>query len=367
MRRSVGAALAATAVVVVAACTGAEAPTTAVAAPTAVAVSELRAPGSERTTAGSSPPASPADAALAAYERYMASSVDVLAAGDAAAADLRAVAADQALNHVRRRLRANTRDGVVVTGTLEPSATPADVRYDGATATVTDCALNALEQVDADDPERVVAEATGWRQPVNAIVEQRDGEWVVTRVRVPLRDGSGRVPPPPDEPPFLRGPAQGPAPPSCVPPGLARDAVEGYEAFVDAYDEAIGFGGTGPVDPDRPSMEATMVEPQLSALRAFVEDLRASGEAFRGERDEHHPWAVAARDEDALLILLDCVAEGQHARIDDGATRQSAQSDGADLLRLDAADVVHDGSAWKVAGVSAIERGLESCTSSEGF
>ncbi|HEX6254205.1 MAG TPA: hypothetical protein VFZ70_00200, partial [Euzebyales bacterium] len=229
MRRGVDAVLAMALVAAVAACTGADLATTSEASP-ASGTTSTQASGSESAVADRLP-ATPTDAALAAYERYTTASVGALAAGDADAVALADVAADQALNHVRRRLRANSRDGVVVTGSLEPSATPEDVRYDGATATVTDCALNALEQVDADDPDRVVTEATGWRQPVTATVEQRDSGWIVTRIRVPLRDGSGRVPPPPDEPPYLRGPAQGPAPPSCVPPDLARDAVDGYEAF----------------------------------------------------------------------------------------------------------------------------------------
>jgi hypothetical protein len=364
MRRGVGVVLALTVSAVLVGCSGAEVPATSGTSPTAAPASKLPAPASEPAVAGSVPPAAPADAALAAYERYMAASVEALAAGDTDAAALTDVAADQALQHVRRRLRANARDGVVVTGSLEPSATPGDVRYDGATATVTDCALNALEQVSADDPDRVVTEATGWRQPVRAVVEQRGGGWIVTRVRVPLRDGSGRVPPPPDDPPYLRGPAQGPAPPSCVPDAIARDAVEAYGAFVDAYDEAIGFGGTGPVDPALPAIETTMTEPQLSSLRAFVADLRASGEAFRGERDAHDPWAVASRESDAMVIVLDCVAGGRHARVDDDVRFDSPlDADVAGLPRLDAADVIQDGPDWKVAGVSTIERGLDSCAS----
>jgi hypothetical protein len=364
MRRSVGAMLAVALVAAGTACTGADVTATSLPSPSAGAAPQVRSFASETAVAESPSPASPADAALAAYERYMAASVDALAAGDADAANLPDLAADQALNHVRRRLQANLRDGVVTSGSLQPSATPADVRYDGATATVTDCALNALEQVDVDDPDRVVTEATGWRQPVRATVEQRDGEWVVIRVRVPLRDGSGRVPPPPDEPPYLRGPAQGPAPPSCVPPDIARDAVAGYGAFVDAYDRAIGFGGSGPVDPDLPAIDATMVEPQLSSLRAFVADLRANGEAFRGERDEHDPWAVSANEWDERVVVYDCVKVGRHGRVHVRAPEPTEIGARAGTVRLDGAAVHRDRQAWKVAGVSVLAEGLDQCSSS---
>ncbi|HEX6255595.1 MAG TPA: hypothetical protein VFZ70_07250, partial [Euzebyales bacterium] len=168
----------------------------------------------------------------------------------------------------------------------------------------------------------------------------------------------------PDEPPYLRGPAQGPAPPSCVPPDLARDAVDGYEAFVDAYDRAIGFGGVGPVDPDLPAIDATMVEPQLSSLRAFVADLRASGEAFRGERDEHDPWAISANEGDNRVVVYDCVEIGKHGRVDEAASEPADVSAHADTMRLDGAAVHRDRDEWKVAGVSVIEEGLEQCSSS---
>ena len=348
---------------VVAACTGADSadPGRPTSAGAAGASSEAVTPGSV-----TSEPSTPQDAALAAYERYTASTVEALSSGDAAAGRLAAVADDQALANAQRRLRANRRDEVVVTGSLTPSATIADVRFDGdRTARVRDCVLNGLEQVAAYDPDLVVTAATGWRQPVEATVEHTDKGWVVTRVKVPLRDGSGRVPPPPDDPPYLRGPAQGPAPPSCVPDDIAQEAVAGYEDFIDAYDGALGYGGDGPVNPDAAEIVETMVDPQLSTLQDFATDLRAAGEAFRGKRDVHDAWAVSTTRGDDLVIVYDCVTVGEYERVDEHVTNPSEANDDAGLQRLDAADVVRADGVWKVAGVSVIEEGLQECTAAE--
>jgi len=307
--------------------------------------------------------ASPQHAALAAYEEYMAATVEALSSGEAEVGGLSSVADGQALAQARRRLRANRRDDVVVTGALASSATVADVRFNGErTARLSDCVLNGLEQVAADDQDRVVTAATGWRQPVEATIERRDGNWVVTRIKVPLRDGSGAVPPPPDDPPYLRGPAQGPAPPSCVPANLARQAVFAYEAFRDAYDAALGIGRTGPARPDLPALAKTAVDPQLSGVRDFAESLAADGQAFRGDPDEHDLWAVSTNDSDHRVVVYDCVTIGTYGLADVGATETVPNSD-AGSRRLDAAGVVRHGDSWKVAGVSTLEEGLDECTS----
>lgn len=317
-------------------------------------------------TASSAPsaPPTPQQAALSAYEQYTVASVEALTAGTGDAVDFEGVAAGQALSHLRDRLRANARDGVAVTGDLTTSATVSDVRFDGERAKVTDCVLNGFEHVDADDPDEVVSEATGWRQPVVATVEQRGGDWVVTRVRVPLRDGSGRVPPPPDDPPYLRGPAQGPAPPSCVPPDLAEAAVDAYEGFRRAYDTALGIGRSGPADPDLPALEATAVDPQLSAARDFVSSLASKGQAFRGEPSSRDPWAVAALDSDESVFVYDCVTVGDNGVTDAASTAAPPPNAESGTLRLDGADVVATATGWRVASVSVIEEGLKECTSS---
>lgn len=321
--------------------------------------SEVVEPASE-----SSPPATPQQAALSAYEEYMAATVEALSSGEADGGPLSAVADDQALAHARRRLRANRRDDVLVTGMLTSSATAADVQFDGVTtARLRDCVLNGLEQVAADDRDRVVTAATGWRQPVEATVENRDGDWVVTRIKVPLRDGSGTVPPPPDEPPYLRGPAQGPAPPSCVPADLAEEAIKGYEAFITAYNDALGFGRRGAPDPASPRLANTAVDPQLSAAREFAESLAARGLAFRGEPNAHDPWAIATNESDRRVEVYDCVTIGDYGQADPAATKAAQTNPEAGVIRLDAAGVVRDGDSWKVAGVSVLEDGLDECTS----
>jgi hypothetical protein len=319
-------------------------------------------------TDSSSPAApTPPAAALVAYERYIEASAQALAAGDATSPELAQTARGQALRRARRRVRANARDGVVVTGALTPSATAEDVVFDGAgTAKVTDCVRNDLEQVAADDPDDVVVEATGWRQPVEATVAERAGGWIVTKVKVPLRDGSGRVPPPPDDPPYLRGPAQGPAPPSCVPDALARDAVAAYEAFRDAYDTAIGIGRSGPAMPDLPALADTAVDPQLSTAREFISSLEAKGQAFRGEPSVRDPWAVSALDSDRSVFVYDCVIVGAHGITSEDKTEPETQGRQVASHRLDAADVVRSEGSWKVATVSVISEGLNECTSPDG-
>ncbi|MBW3603683.1 MAG: hypothetical protein KY460_02035 [Actinobacteria bacterium] len=314
-----------------------------------------------------SAPATPRQAALDAYERYLSTTVDAMSEGRADDGQLTAVASDQALEHARRRLRANREDDVVVSGGLVPSATTADVEIDGdgSVATVSDCVLNDLEQVAADDPDRVITERTGWRQPVTATVEQRDGEWIVSNLKVPLRDGSGSVPPPPDDPPFLRGPAQGPAPPSCVPDDLAQQAVAAYEAFREAYDTALGLGRTGPADPDLPALAATAVDPQLSAAREFASELAAEGKAFRGEPSSRDPWAISTLDSDESVFVYDCVTVGANAMVDANLDAPASPNSDAGTYRLDAADVVHRGGKWRVASVSVIEERLNECTSPE--
>jgi len=323
-------------------------------------------PDAVAQTPVASEPSTPQQAALAAYERYTASTVEALSSGDAAAGRLAAVAGDQALANAQRRLRANRRDEVVVTGTLTPSATVADVRFDGdRTARVSDCVLNGLEQVAADDRDRVVTAATGWRQPVEATVEHTDEGWVVTRVRVPLRDGSGRVPPPPDDPPYLRGPAQGPAPPSCVPDDLAADAVAAYEAFHKAYDAALGMGRTGPADPDLSALAETAMEPQLSTARTFIRSLADEDKAVRGQPSSRDPWAVSAFETDDKVVVYDCVTVGANGIVDADEVSPAETNADAGTHRLDGGDVVRTDGSWKVSGWSVIEEGLEQCTSPE--
>ncbi len=344
------------AIVIAAACTSGAAPT---AAPTMASPQPPSAPSASPTLT------TPQEAALAAYEQYLAATLDAMSAGDTDAATLDAVADGQALRHARRRLRANRRDGVVVTGTLESSATVADVEVDGgqSSATVTDCVLNGLEQVAADDPDDLVSEATGWRQPVTATVELRDGAPIVTTFKVPLRDGSGSVPPPPDDPPYLRGPAQGPAPPSCVPPDLAQEAVAAYEAFRDAYDAALGLGRSGPADPDLAALADTAVDPQLSAARDFISSLAEQGRTFRGERDLLDPWAISARQSDQKVVIFDCVTVGSYGASDATASDPVKRNADSGTQRLDGADVLFADGLWKVSGVSVLEEGLEECTS----
>ena len=295
----------------------------------------------------------------------MAATVEALAAGDADVPALDETAVDGALKHARRRVRANTSDGVVTTGTLEPSVTGEDVVFDnaGTHATVTDCVLNGLEQVSADDPDDVVAKATGWRQPVVATVEQRDTGWVVTAIDTPIEDGSGEVPSPPTDPPFLRGPAQSKAPPSCVPPDMAVAAVDAYLAFHEAFDTAAGLIGDDPVVTQSPELNATAIDPQLGNVRDYLADLKSKGHAARGEPDSRDPWAIATREFDKSVVIYDCVTLGESTIVEADTGDVVVRND-AGLIRLDGAELRRVDGGWKVASWEIIERGLTECTSS---
>lgn len=354
------------ALVVVACSTGGAAPS----ADPAIASRGASGTGTADPEAFASPSAvaeAPADAALAAYLAYTQTSVDALTSADPDVAGLNAVATEQARRHVRERVAANSDEDVVATGTLEPSATAADVEVSdtGENATVTDCVLNELAHVSADDPDEEVAESTGWRQPVVTDVEQTDdGDWKVTRVEVPLRDGSGPVPPPPEEPPYLRGPAQGNFPPSCVPEQYAEAAVAAYEAYHEAYDDAAGLGRNGPANPDSPELTAAAVDPVLSTTRAFLKELAEKGQAIRGERDQRDPWTIAMYGHDRNIAVVDCVTQAPNDVIDLDSGDSVVENDPG-ALRLDGADVVRANGDWVVETWTTIEKGLERCTSSE--
>lgn len=317
-------------------------------------------------TDAQSAPATPQQAALAAYRDYLDASVDALADRDADAGSLESTSDGAALRLARRRVRANRRDGVAVTGVLEPSATAADVQIDAGQdgASVGDCVLNGLEQVSAQDPDEVINKATGWRQPVRAELRRRGAGWIVTSVDVPLKDGSGNVPPPPDDPPFLRGPAQGPAPPSCVPDPIAEDAAAAVVAFHDALNSALGLGRTGPADPDRTALADVAAEPQLSTAVDFLAKLADQDQAFRGEPSSHDPWAVSTLEFDTAVIVYDCVTVGANGLADADAGEPASENPDAGSYRLDGVDLVLDDGDWKVAGISVIEEGLDECTSS---
>jgi hypothetical protein len=197
---------------------------------------------------------------------------------------------------------------------------------------------------------------------VVATVEQRDGRWVVTKITTPIEDGGGEVPPPPTDPPHLRGPAQGKAPPSCVPPEIARDAVDAYATFHRAFDIAAGLDGEREVASRPPQLEATAVDPQLTRAHDFLEELASKGQAVRGERDRRDPWAVAARDGDRSVIVYDCVRLGDSSIVDAESGDVIARND-TELVRLDGAEVRRVGGRWKVASWEIVERGLEECTS----
>jgi hypothetical protein len=256
-------------------------------------------------------------------------------------------------------VRANRDNGVVTSGALEPAASVAEVDWSGGDeATVSDCVLNGLAHVAADDPEVVEAEATGTRRPVEAELIRTSDGWVVKRVEMPQDEGSDN---PQKDPPFLRGPMPD-GPPSCAPPELEQELLDSYQAFWDAFDRAFGFGGDGPADPDDPALAETSVDPQLSDTREFFADLKAKNQTSQGEPDSRDPWVLGVTDFDGTAFVADCVTLGASQTVDldsgetvaQNATRQTNYEEARMLLR---------NQSWKVANSSIKGEGVRTCES----
>jgi hypothetical protein len=293
---------------------------------------------------------------LEAYRTYTAAVSRALAQGDADLPALRASATGQALADARARVRANRESGVVTTGALEPSVTTADVEWSGGDqAVIDDCVLNSLSHIEGDRPDVVVAEATGTRRPVDAVLSRTSNGWVVTRVVMPQDEDARRQ----KDPPFLRGPMPD-GPPSCAPPELERELLERYRAFWAAFDRAFGFGRSGPADPDDPALAETQVNPQLSSTREFFVKRRGRGLDIRGEPDQRAPWVLAVTDFDKTAFIADCVTLGdsETVNLSTGATESVNNAGRIDYEETEMK--VTDG-GWKAARWSTKAEGLTEC------
>ena len=301
----------------------------------------------------------PVDAELIAdaYREYTAAVSRALAAGDTSGSGLSAVATGQALKNARARVRANRSNGVVTTGELEPSVTAAEVEWSGGdTATLSDCVLNGLALVRAEQPDTVEAEATGTRRPVDVRLIRTGDGWKVSRVAMPQDEDSDN---PQRDRPFLRGPMPD-GPPSCAPPALEQELIRRYLAFWDAFDRAFGFGRDGPADPDDPALAETSVDPQLSDTRRYLTRERQRGGAARGERNEHNGWVLALTDFDVTAFVADCVTLS-NSRIVEADSGQTLARNILGQKNYYETELLLDGGTWKVSSWNIIGEGVEEC------
>ena len=323
-------------------------------------------PGPSATAGGSASEASEASVSdieqiVEAYRRYTAAVSEALGQGDGRTPALTEAATGQALKDARARVRANRDNGVVTSGALEPAASVAEVDWSGGDeATVSDCVLNGLAHVAADDPEVVEAEATGTRRPVEAELIRTSDGWVVKRVEMPQDEGSDN---PQKDPPFLRGPMPD-GPPSCAPPELERELLDRYQAFWDAFDRAFGFGRDGPADPDDPALAETSVDPQLSDTREFFADLKAKNQTSQGEPDSRDPWVLGVTDFDGTAFVADCVTLGasQTVDLDNG---EVVERNNAGQIDFEQTELTRRESEWRVARWSTEAEGLSECSTQE--
>lgn len=301
----------------------------------------------------------PVDAELIAdaYREYTAAVSRALAAGDTSGSGLSAVATGQALKNARARVRANRSNGVVTTGELEPSVTAAEVEWSGGdTATLSDCVLNGLALVRAEQPDTVEAEATGTRRPVDARLIRTGDGWKVSRVAMPQDEDSDN---PQRDRPFLRGPMPD-GPPSCAPPALEQELIRRYLAFWDAFDRAFGFGRDGPADPDDPALAETSVDPQLSDAREFFTDMLNERKTSRGERNERNPVVLGVTDFDRSAFLADCVRLGDSVTVDVG-TGDVVERNATGEINYYEGHMVVRNKDWMVKGVELLAEGLSEC------
>jgi hypothetical protein len=291
-----------------------------------------------------------------AYRTYTAAVSRALAQGDADLPALRASATGQALDDARARVRANRESGVVTTGALEPSVTTADVEWSGGDqAVIEDCVLNGLSHIVGDRPDVVVAEATGTRRPVDAVLSRTSNGWVVTRVVMPHDEDARRQ----TDPPFLRGPMPD-GPPSCAPPELERELLERYRAFWAAFDRAFGFGRSGPADPDDPALAETQVDPQLSDTRSAFRALNEKNQTSAGQPDSHGPWVLASTDFDRVAIVADCVTLAQSSTVDLDTGVVVTTNNVGQLNYYETQLTMVEG-AWKVRNWEVIAEGIDKC------
>jgi hypothetical protein len=328
--------------------------------PTPSAAAAAAVDGSGASSASEAPSPSDAEQIVEAYRQYNAAVSEALGQGAGRLPALAEVAAGQALKDARARVRANRDDGVVTTGALEPSVTVAEVDWSGGDeATVTDCVLNSLTHVAADDPDIVEAEATGTRRPVKAKLLRTSDGWVVRRVEMPQDEDSDN---PQKDPPFLRGPMPD-GPPSCAPPELEQELLARYQAFWDAFDRAFGFGRDGPADPDDPALAETSVDPQLSDTHTFFEELEEKNQTSQGDRDSRDPWVLGVTDFDKTAFIADCVTLGASQTVDlDGG--EVVERNKAGRLDYYEARLVHN-EHWQVAKLDIVAKELRQCVSPE--
>lgn len=289
-------------------------------------------------TASPTPSGGAAGEALAAYQDYLSAFTGALAAGDTGAAALSEHAAGAALENAREQLRANQSEGLTATGTIQSAVTDSEVAVDGDRATVEDCVLNDLAHVRVDNPDEVVAPASGNRQPITAVLDRTAGSWQVAAI----------------EGPPLRGPNLEAE--SCAPPELEDELLARYRAYWDAV-RAAGDPGSGqPANPDDPRLSDTSLDPQLSDWRAAFTELRAANQVLRGQQDRS-PSVLGVFNYDQFAVVVDCAIETEGSGIVDVVTGEVVQAAEPGLRTSELAEMRTDGGTWKVSNWDIVEEG----------
>lgn len=291
-------------------------------------------PGEETPTAATAEQSEgqtedPAEEALEAYEQYLGALTLALGGADPDDA-LDEHVTSSGLETAREQLRANEADGLIATGTLQTSVEASEVTVDGEEATLTDCILNDLTRVRADNPDEVVEPASGNRQPLTVTLTRADDAWRVSRTAGPA----------------LRGPV--PEGESCAPPALEQGLLDQYEAYWDALYAAGDPGNGQPADPEAAVLSETMVGPQLEFAREYLAELRAAGQVLRG-RPDTAPQVLAVLDYDTYATIVDCVIDPEGEGVYDVSTGERLQGAGAGNRTQYLTEMQLDEAVWKVS------------------
>ncbi|MPZ28935.1 MAG: hypothetical protein GEV12_21680 [Micromonosporaceae bacterium] len=271
----------------------------------------------------------PAEEALDAYEQYLGALTLALGGADPDDA-LDEHATGSGLETAREQLRANEADGLIATGTLQPSIDASQVTVDGDEATLTDCILNDLAQVRADNPDEIVEPASGNRQPLTVTLTRAGDAWKASRTTGPA----------------LRGPV--PEGESCAPPALEQEVLDQYEAYWDTFYAAGDPGNEQPANPEDPALTGTEIDPQLGDTRAFLTRLRDAGQVLRG-RPDTSATILGVLDYDQLAVLTDCVLTVEGAGIYDATTGQLVESADPGTRTLLTTEMRPADGSWKVS------------------
>lgn len=204
---------------------------------------------------------------LAAYTRYLDSTVAAMEAGDPAEIES---ARGQALAAAQGRVAALTSQGRTARGAFVPEIQMIEV--EGDTARLRDCYRADVTEHD-DETGDQVADRAGIRFGADVDLAQEDDGWIVVE--------------------FNHGDP-------CVPDELARTLERRYVDFWDA----VAVAGRPP-DPDHADLADTAAGEQLDGLRARLAEFRDQSYEVR-DASVPHPVAIQVSRDDTVGMVRDC-------------------------------------------------------------